>query len=181
MFADGADDESAIREYQRALDGGGRSIPGDEAYILKSLALALKHAGRREEAVQAILRSLELNPDDSDAMFSCANLKRELGDSAGAEYLAARAVQAQPAHGPALALLGCLRAERGDADGALPLLRRAAATDPDEPATQLYIAHAYAQLGRTQEACALFRRARQLDLVPAVREQVERMISATCR
>jgi tetratricopeptide (TPR) repeat protein len=179
-YADRGEEERAIAEYLRALDGGARAAPHDEAYVLRSLGLALKRAGQRDAAAQALGRALELAPADPDATFTLANLRREAGDPGGAEALARRAVGLQPAHGPALALLGCLLAERGDAAAALTLLGRAEATDPDQPATQLYLAQAYATLDRRPEACAAFRRALRLDLAPPVREQAQRMLAAMC-
>ncbi|HET9594983.1 MAG TPA: tetratricopeptide repeat protein [Anaeromyxobacteraceae bacterium] len=179
--ADRGEPERAIEEYQRALDGGARAAPEDEGYVLRSLGLALKRIGRREAAARALQRSLDLAPGDPDATFTLANLRREVGDAAGAEAMARRAVELQPAHGPALALLGCILAERGDAAGALPLLQRAVATDPDQSATQLYVAQAYTTLDRRAEACAAWQRALRVELAPAVREMAERMVAATCR
>jgi Flp pilus assembly protein TadD len=182
VYHDLGDYDRAVREHHLALDKDGRVRPEIEADIQKKLGAVLNDAGRPQEAIAPLRRSLELAPEDPATLAILATSLVLSGDRVGAEAAAARAIEVDPGHGPALSILGRLLVERGDAEGALPLLARAAASDPDSPVPHINLVFAYARLDRVVETCDQTRRTLQLALTRAQRIQMEKVAAlAQCR
>jgi len=64
----------ALKVLMQALEGN-----GDNYVILRDLGITYKAMGEKEKALDALRRSLELNPTQTQIKTLCTQLERQLG------------------------------------------------------------------------------------------------------
>ncbi len=104
------------------------------------------------EALTAVERLYETNPDSPDIIVRLARLHRAAGRVNEAVKLVERLVRLAPEDAEALTLLGELSLQSGDVGRAAALTRQAIAIDPDAQNAYVHLADALLFLGRQQES-----------------------------
>jgi tetratricopeptide (TPR) repeat protein len=121
-----------------------------------NLGTALDDAGRPDEALPHLQRSLELKPEFPETLNSLANVLNQLGRPGEARPLLEQALQLQPRFAAAHNTLGVTLMTLGQTDAGVASFRRALAITPDAVRTHVNLAWALAQAGRAGEALAEF-------------------------
>jgi tetratricopeptide (TPR) repeat protein len=119
----------------------------DHALTLLALGLALNNRKLFGEARVALTRSLELQPDSTDAVAALAEAEAGLGDYAGAAGHAQQALQRSAGHVTANLVMGMVLMERHNYTDARDTLLKAAASDPESPKIVYELSLVYARLG----------------------------------
>ena len=115
----------AAASYRLAL-----ALEPANAAACNNLALALKEAGQREEALQAAQQALQLDPRSINSLYLLATLAFDAGELDQACTHAQRAVEVEPGFGAGWSFLGnCLR-EQGKAALSADAYRKAVTLDP---------------------------------------------------
>lgn len=163
--------EPAVEALERALE---RS-PGTPRWQIE-LGLALKLAGREDEAgkqfdkaIEALEAAADAAPDDADARLELAVSLNRIGrtDDAAREFQ--QAIELDPDSATALNDLGYMWAEQGrNLDEALELIERALELEPDSMAVADSLGWVYFKQGRYEEALRQLERA--VELGPPVAE-----------
>lgn len=130
---------------------------------LGSLSELYKNIGRRQEAVAALDRALEIAPNSPKHVFNKAMIFMEDSDLERAVALFEDVLQIFPEHGPSLLNLGFATRKRGQLDEAESYYRRAILVEPDRVDARANLAHMYLELGRHLEAIEQFRAVRVKD------------------
>jgi tetratricopeptide (TPR) repeat protein len=116
-----------------------------------ALAVALREAGRMEEAVAHFEKVAELKPDALRLIdLGAAYLLLAKADDASAAF--ERALEISPGHPIALHHLGKLAGVHGETQEAITLYRQALESDPDYLIAHFDLAEALRNSGRLQEA-----------------------------
>jgi len=149
-----ADPATAIERYGRAL-----AINPTMVQAHNNLGLALKRAGRREEAASSFAAALAAQPGYAEAAFNLAILREESGALAEAEAAYRAALAARPDWTAALENLGNLLRSQRRPDEAQPFLQRAAQLDGGNADTAGNLALLRIDQGRLAEARELAARA----------------------
>lgn len=136
--------------------------PGNTAFR-RSLAAALRRAGRPGEAARALGDLERAAPDDAAAWHELAATLAEAGQTDAAVKAARRATALDPSLPDAWIQLGRLLAAAGGAQEALTCFERATALDPNGAKAWNNRANALRELGRPGEAEAAYRTAAELD------------------
>jgi protein O-mannosyl-transferase len=156
--------QEAVAEYVAAL-----RLVGEKPELLRGLGEVLYEAGRVDEAIGALERSLALAPGDSRTLSDLAvglATARRFGE---AERVARQAVAADPRNALAHLTLGNIRLEQGDPQAALASYTAAEALAPHLGTPALNAALAHARSGDQAAACAAlerYRRMRKADASP---------------
>ncbi|MEW6076604.1 MAG: tetratricopeptide repeat protein [Thermodesulfobacteriota bacterium] len=148
------------------------------ARIHNNLGVALKKAGRYEEAIGHFQDALRLNPDYINAHLNLAVVLYRTGRSEDAvrHYQAGLAREPDrpgPDYAAAYNNLGAVLMEQGDAEKAMALFRKALTINPEDRDVCYNLGVALMSRGNFQEASALFARVLKMDPGhgPARREQ----------
>ncbi len=162
--------EESAEAYGRAVEmAGGEEAPWT-AWLLYGGALL--DAGDWDDARPALERSVELAPDQANALnFLGYALLERREDLDYAEELIRRASALEPGSPAITDSLGWVYYVKGEVDEAIPILERAAVGEPDEPTINEHLGDAYWVVGRRRDA----RFAWQAALVTAEDEAAERL------
>lgn len=135
----------------RPLLGALRRIAPSPAIAGLAATLAMRE-GRLDLAQSELDAGITAAPEDASLRKLRADLRRQLGDRAGAAADAADAVILDPKDAAAKALLGVLLLEFGQAGNAWACLAEAVASDPVNPPFRQGLAAAQETLGLAEEA-----------------------------
>ncbi|MBM9536422.1 tetratricopeptide repeat protein [Desulfobulbus alkaliphilus] len=137
-------------------------FPEDEN-LLYEYGLWLEHSGDHNEAMQIMLRIIELKPDHAAALnfvgYSWADQKVHLDKAL--EYIQ-RAIELKPDNGYIRDSLGWVYFRLGRIDQATRELEAAVELVPDDPAILDHLGDVYLESGRIREALDMFKRAAEL-------------------
>jgi tetratricopeptide (TPR) repeat protein len=148
-------------EADAALEGWFEQDPG-----CMQVALALDHlrAGRKDEAISTLRKTLREHPDNVDALHTLA--QAYWGDDervSDIEALLRRATELAPGLVPAWIMLGELLHQSERSEDAIACYRRAAEIDPDNPSVWSGLGADYAQLGDMERSAAAYGRSVALE------------------
>lgn len=132
------------------------------ALYRSNLAVVLRDAGRRDEAVAAAAAVVALQPESANPLFLLATMQEADDKPQEAEASYRAALERQPDHADAAYNLARLLHKREAVAESIPFYRRALAVQPDFVSALMNIAPALGRLGEFEEAAALLARARQL-------------------
>ncbi|WP_240635981.1 tetratricopeptide repeat protein [Caldimonas tepidiphila] len=142
---------------------------------LRAACTVLLLLGRTEAARGGFERLLALDPDDADALASCAHLRAQAGDDAGAIADYRRLLARYPAQGAAPWFnLGYLLERSGRLGEAEAAFRAALALDERLDRAWYGLGLVLAGLGRDEEAIAALRR--NVELQPLSPHGHERLV-----
>lgn len=133
------------------------------AEVVNNYGVALRAAGRADEARAQFRRATELKAGYVEAEFNLALALADGGDAAGARAGYGRVLALRPNHAKAANNLGNLLLAERDAAGAERLFRQALATVPDFPDARHNLGVALFAQRRAAEAIPELRRALELD------------------
>jgi tetratricopeptide (TPR) repeat protein len=129
-----------------ALDQANRLEP-DRALTLLALGLALNNRKLFAEAKTALVRSLELQPDSTEATAALAEAEAGLGDFDSAMTHARQALERAPSNATANLVVGLVALERRTYPAARAALLSANKADPDSPKVLYQLSLVFARLG----------------------------------
>jgi len=142
-------------DYERAAAFAGdaaRQHPNTRQF-LQLQAQALFDGGNRSAAFALLEQAVRDAPDDTDTLFTLADLYNDVGRSNEAVQALRRVVAADPRHANALNYLGYLLAVRGESlDEAIDLVQRALEQEPENGAYLDSLGWAYFKRGDFAEA-----------------------------
>ncbi|GAB4339586.1 MAG: hypothetical protein Kow0089_12550 [Desulfobulbaceae bacterium] len=124
-----------------------------------NLSVALREAGRIDEAIRASQRAIALDPGFVNAWVGLGAAYEAKGDFAAAEQQYRRALEMMPGYTKVYNGLGVLYARQGRMREALASFNRALALDPDDRNALVNRASILAQLGNPGAAIRDFRQA----------------------
>jgi tetratricopeptide (TPR) repeat protein len=130
----------------QSLDQANRIEP-DRPRTLLALALALNSRKQYAEAKIAVLKSLELDPENADALATLAEAEAGTGDVRQAEEHARRVLARSATHGTANLVMGIVLMQQERYTGARAALENAIAANPASAAAYYQLSLAYARLG----------------------------------
>jgi tetratricopeptide (TPR) repeat protein len=144
------DDESAIKNYREAL-----ALRGKEEVVGIHYALGSVYAkvGRYEEAAAEFKKELQVNPNDSLALWKLGELGLRSDPQSVRDYLE-RAVTLNPDLPQAALAYGRLLARVGETEKAVEQFQRVVRLAPEEDSVHYHLAKAYRLLGRVEQAQA---------------------------
>ena len=134
-----------------ALEAAERLEP-DHTLTLVALGLALNNRKLYAEARPFLLRSLDLNPDSTEAIAALAESEEGLGDLQSAEAHARRALARPGATSGANLVLGLLFMKKQQYEQARDAFTKVVEADPDSSKAHYQLSLACARLG--DDACA---------------------------
>jgi tetratricopeptide (TPR) repeat protein len=139
-------DEAALQNYRQAL----RAKP-DAAGIRYALGSVYARLGKFDEAAQEFKKELEINPNDSLALWKLGELTLRSSPQKAGGYLE-QAIRLNPELPQALLAYGRALARSGQTEKAVEQFRRVAQLAPEEDSVHYHLAGAYRRLGRDEEA-----------------------------
>ena len=119
----------------------------EKPLTLIALGLVLNNRKQFDEAKTSLVRSVELQPDSSEAMAALAEAHAGLREFDRATVLARRVLDRAPANATANLVMGMILMEQKDYAGARDALLKATAADPDSPKAFYQLSLAAARLG----------------------------------
>ncbi|MDA3786327.1 MAG: tetratricopeptide repeat protein, partial [Deltaproteobacteria bacterium] len=150
--------QKGIAVFERAV----QRFP-EESQVWFEYGLYMDRIGRQQEALNHMIRVLELDPDDPYALNYVGYTWAEAGihlDQA-LEYVQ-RAVAALPEDGFVRDSLGWVYYRRGDFDQAVTELARACALQPEDPTINEHLGDAYRKTGSLAQAAEHYEKAIEL-------------------
>jgi len=142
------DDESAIKNYREALALRGK---GEVVGIHYALGSAYAKAGKYDEAAAEFKKELEINPNNSLALWKLGELGLRSDPQSVRGYLE-RAVTLNPDLPQAALAYGRLLARMGETEKAVEQFQRVVRLAPEEDSVHYHLAKAYRLLGRVEQA-----------------------------
>jgi tetratricopeptide (TPR) repeat protein len=142
-----------------SLEQANRLEP-DRPRTLLALALAFNSGKQYAEAKTAALKSVELDPENVDAIAALAEAEAGSGATRDAEAHARRVLIASPAHATANLVIGIVLMQQERYSDARDALEKAIANNPASAAAHYQLSLAYARLGdeaRAQQQVELYR------------------------
>ncbi|NNE10229.1 MAG: tetratricopeptide repeat protein [Gemmatimonadetes bacterium] len=130
----------------------------EDAQDYYNMGTNLAKRGEYEEAVEWLLRAVELEPGYVEARFNLARAEWKQGNAAAAETSLRLLLAMEPNHAKAEQLLGTVLGEVGDTKNAIEALRRSAAIDSTSWETWANLGVLLAKSGREGEARDAFAR-----------------------
>jgi tetratricopeptide (TPR) repeat protein len=142
------DDETAIKNYRDAL-----ALRGKEEVVGIHYALGSVYAkvGKYDEAAEEFKKELQINPNDSLALWKLGELGLRSNPESVRSYLE-RAVTLNPNLPQAALAYGRLLARAGETEKAVEQFQRVVRLAPEEDSVHYHLAKAYRLLGRAEEA-----------------------------
>jgi tetratricopeptide (TPR) repeat protein len=129
-----------------ALKEANRLAP-EQPLTLLALGLVLNNRKQYADAKAALARSLELQPDSTEAIAALAEAEAGSGDFDGAATHARRALERAPTNATANLVTGLILMEQQNYTGAREALLKAIAADPDAAKAIYQLSLALARLG----------------------------------
>jgi tetratricopeptide (TPR) repeat protein len=155
---------SRLGQFDHAVEWVSRALrKGAKPAYLTTLGAALIGQGRREEAIQAFDKAVQLQPDDADLWWQLGDGLIAAGRSTEALLCFQHTIRLNPGHADAAYGAGYLLQELGRFDEALVELNRSAQLKPDHAPTLQVRAVVLKNLNRLEEALADNMRAMALD------------------
>jgi len=154
----------AIRFAEQAIAAGDRP---DDAFLTIGVVHAREQ--RRDLALQAFRRAIDLNPKNAEALGWAARLYSDRGDLASEYRVVKAAFEAAPGDGyHAARFYHFLIAKLGDYQQALALTRAALAQTPDDRVSLTRLGDIYQSLGEDARALEAYERVLTVDPRDAV-------------
>jgi tetratricopeptide (TPR) repeat protein len=144
------DDETAISKYREALALRARPEAVGIHYALGSV---YARTGKYEEAAEEFKRELEINPNDSLALWKLGELALRTDPQEARHYLE-RAVTLNPDLPQAALAYGRALARTAETQKAVEHFQRVVRLAPEEDSVHYHLAKAYRLLGRDEQAKA---------------------------
>jgi tetratricopeptide (TPR) repeat protein len=135
------------------------TVAPDNAVVHQNLGVALKEAGRLEEAIGHLAQASALRPDWVEARLSLAGALATARRYERAIAELQQIVAAHPDHGDALYSLGVASFLLGRTADAIGYYQRAIAANPDDVRAYYNLGHVYAQEGNAFAAAAQWEKA----------------------
>jgi tetratricopeptide (TPR) repeat protein len=135
-------------------------IEPERPRTLLALALAMNSRKQYREAKAAALKSLELDPENIEAVAALAEAEAGTGDIDRAEDHARRVLARAAAHPTAHLVIGIVRMQQERYADARDALERAVAANPGSAAAHYQLSLAFARLGdetRSQQHVEMYR------------------------
>ncbi len=139
-------DETALENYRQAL----RAKP-DAAGIRYALGSAYARLGKYDEAAQEFKKELQINANDSLALWKLGELTLRSSPQEARGYLE-QAIRLDPELPQAFLAYGRALARAGETEKAVQQFRRVVQLAPEEDSVHYHLASAYRRLGRNEEA-----------------------------
>ncbi len=139
---------TAVSYYREAL----RAKP-DAAGTHYALGMALARLAKPDEAAEEFKKELEINPNDSLALWRLGVLTLHTNPQKAREYLE-RAVSLNPQRPQAVHAYGRALALTGETEKAVEQFLRAVQLDPERATVHYHLAQAYRRLGRNEDSKA---------------------------
>lgn len=153
----------AAEVYQEAIDRIG-SPEARHWSIFYAMGIALERSKKWDKAEAALLKALELSPDQPLVMnylgYSWADKGVKLEEAVA---MVQKAVNLRPADGYVIDSLGWAHFRMGNFDEALKHLERATELRPEDPIINEHLGDVYWKVGRRLESCFQWRHALTLD------------------
>jgi len=156
--ANQGDLDSAIQEYQKALQANPKNV-----YAYRACSLALTERGRLSEAEQLLRTAQGIAPHDEYVSCQYAELLGLLGKSQESERLYRHAIAASETYSPPYFGLAKLLAEQGRTEEACSVLQSLIRVKPDDPQPHILLGNALRDLRETSRAIAEYRVALEKD------------------
>ena len=139
------------------------------AIALGQRADALRAADRRQEALPAYGKALELLPEDADFLLAYGVTQLDAGDPVGSSETLRRAAVLDDRNSLIHINYGRARSAAGDETGALAAYRRATEVNPYDALAFFNLGNSFIRQDQRDSAAAAYRRATELDasLAPA--------------
>jgi tetratricopeptide (TPR) repeat protein len=168
----------AIRLAERAIAAGDRP---DAAFL--TIGIVHLREERRDLALPAALRAIELNPNNAEALSLAAQLHSDRGDLASEYRMVKAAFEAAPGDGHHAARFYHFLLEKlGDYQQALALTRAALEQAPDDRRSLMRLGDIYQRLGEQAQALAAYERLLAVaPRDPAAHERLGRVLLALGR
>lgn len=161
------DEEAALKNYQEAI-----RIKPNAIGMHYALGSVLARLGKYEEADREFRRELEINSNDSLALWKLGELLLRTNPQEAREVLE-RGVQLNPDLPQIVLAYGRALARTGETEKAVDQFRRVVRLAPEEDSVHYHLANAYRRLGRSEEAKAELARFEEL-----ARKKSERKLEA---
>jgi tetratricopeptide (TPR) repeat protein len=161
------DDETAIKNYRDAL-----ALRGKEEVVGIHYALGSVYAkvGKYQEAEEEFKKELQINPNDSLALWKLGELGLRT-DPQGARGYLERAVTLNRDLPQAALAYGRLLARVGETEKAVEQFQRVVQLAPEEDSVHYHLAKAYRLLGRVEQAQAETARFQELAMKKSERKR----------
>ncbi len=140
------DDQGAIRAYRGAL-----RVKPDAVGAHYGFGSVLARTGNYDEAAEQFSKELEINPNDSLALWKLGELTLRTNPQQARGYLR-RAVDLNPDFPQAVLAYGRALARTGEIEKAIEQFRRVVRLAPEEESVHYHLANLYRRLGRAEEA-----------------------------
>ena len=140
------DDVAAIGYYQEAI----RKKP-DAVGVHYGLGVVYVESGKYDEAAQEFQKELQINPNDSLALWRLGDLELRTDSREAKDHLE-RAVSLNPDLPQAVLAYGRALLKTGDLKDAVSEFYRVVQLAPEEDSVHYLLATAYRRLGREEEA-----------------------------
>ena len=144
------DDETAISKYREAL---ALRVRPDAVGIHYALGSVYARTGKYEEAAEEFKKELEINPNDSLALWKLGELALRTDPQEARRYLE-RAVTLNPDLPQAALAYGRALARTAETEKAVEQFQRVVRLAPEEDSVHYHLAKAYRLLGRDEQARA---------------------------
>ncbi|MBY6241240.1 methyltransferase domain-containing protein [Methylosinus sp. Sm6] len=143
--------DGAVPEAVEALEAAAGLAP-DDAALLADLGALRSFSGRKADALNAFIASLERDPSRIQVWLGVAGLCNEIGDKDAAENAYVAALELEPASVDACTGLGLIYIERGRFEDAVRLLSGAVARGVESGAVHACLGQSLYLIGRFAEA-----------------------------
>jgi tetratricopeptide (TPR) repeat protein len=155
-----------LGKLQEAEAVAGRAVADavEDPEVLRVWAAIKSDLGSHAEALTALNRSLQLDPENASGLYNLGLIYQRVGRETEAIAAFQQAVSVDPHHAEALNTLGAISAERGSWQEATAFFTRAIETRPGFAEAHRNLGLVYAQQGKWKEAEAAFSAA--VDLRP---------------
>ena len=161
------DDETAIQKYREALALRGKEVVVGVHYALGSVYAKV---GKYGEAAEEFKKELQINPNDSLALWKLGELGLR-SDPQGVRGYLERAVILNPDLPQAALAYGRLLARVGETEKAVEQFQRVVQLAPEEDAVHYHLAKAYRLLGQAEQAQAETARFEELAMKKSERKR----------
>ena len=159
-------DELAHKTARRA-----EALNPDSPSVHMTAGMLLLESGHYARAAERFQRTVELNPNASDAWRRLARAYESMGQPQQALWALQKAISVEPRYYMSYRAIGTFYYNRAEYGQAVEQFRKAVELAPGEPEVHFILATGYAKLGRLAEAEG------ELRIALALRETVDALIS----